>query len=341
MTMQRRPSGACLWLFGCAALAIALSPLGTSAQNAEPIRIGVIGEESSVAGASLTKAAAMAAEEINAHGGVNGRQIEVITYDDHSSAADAVRAFQRAVSQDKVVAVIASYISEVVLAIEPWSARLHMPFITPGAASNLISKAVHDDYFPAFAATAFLRPPLPVAISLIIGISLCAALVAMVWLSTRGTGFAAFGFAAPPVRSMIPAITIGVPLALGAVWLASAFPSPAPIDIASLAPWQQVLFFVIAAPVQEEIIFRGLIQSMLQMRLPGAVAIRSAQLSYSVLCTAVLFAIVHMGSGFATIVGALVLSVLAGELRRRTGSLLPAMLVHSLFNIATMLVSPA
>jgi branched-chain amino acid transport system substrate-binding protein len=146
MTMQRRRTEARLWLFRCAALAIGVSPLATAAQNAEPIRIGVIGEESSVAGASLTKAAAMAAEEINAHGGVNGRQIEVITYDDHSSAADAVRAFQRAVSQDKVVAVIASYISEVVLAIEPWSARLHMPFITPGAASNLISKAVHDDY---------------------------------------------------------------------------------------------------------------------------------------------------------------------------------------------------
>jgi len=55
----------------------------------------------------------------------------------------------------------------------------------------------------------------------------------------------------------------------------------------------------------------------------------------------VLFAIVNIGSGFATIVGALVLSVLAGQLRRRIGSLLPAMLVHSLFNIAAMLVSPA
>jgi branched-chain amino acid transport system substrate-binding protein len=38
------------------------------------------------------------------------------------------------------------YISEVVLALEPWSARLHVPFITPGAASDLISKAIHDDY---------------------------------------------------------------------------------------------------------------------------------------------------------------------------------------------------
>jgi branched-chain amino acid transport system substrate-binding protein len=131
------------WLLGCAALTLAM---GASAQAAEPIKIGVIGEESSVAGASLTKAAAMAAEDINAHGGVGGRQVQVITYDDHSSAADAVRAFQRAVSQDKVVAVIGSYISEVVLAIEPWSARLHMPFITPGAASNEISKQVHNDY---------------------------------------------------------------------------------------------------------------------------------------------------------------------------------------------------
>ena len=30
--------------------------------------------------------------------------------------------------------------------MEPWSARLKMPFITPGAASNEISKHVHDDY---------------------------------------------------------------------------------------------------------------------------------------------------------------------------------------------------
>lgn len=144
--MQGMMTGARPWLFGGATLALALVPFGVSAQSGEPIRIGVIGEESSVAGASLTKAASMAADDINAKGGVNGRKIEVITYDNHSSAADAVRAFQRAVSQDKVVAVVGSYISEVVLAIEPWSARLHMPFITPGAASNLISKAVHDDY---------------------------------------------------------------------------------------------------------------------------------------------------------------------------------------------------
>ena len=127
-------------------LAVVALLLPSSVQAADPIKIGVIGEASAVAGASITKAAQMAADDINAHGGVNGRQIQVVIYDDHSSAADAVRAFQRAVSEDKVVAVVGSYISEVALAIEPWAGRLKMPYITPGAASNDISKGVHDDY---------------------------------------------------------------------------------------------------------------------------------------------------------------------------------------------------
>ena len=130
-------------------VAAAVAALVTGAiptRAAEPIKIGVISEEGAVAGASISRAAQMAADDINANGGVNGSKIEVITYDDHSSASDAVRAFQRAVNQDHVQAVIVSYISEVVLAVEPWAARLHIPTITPGAASNDISKRVHDDY---------------------------------------------------------------------------------------------------------------------------------------------------------------------------------------------------
>ncbi|MGO9357611.1 MAG: ABC transporter substrate-binding protein, partial [Xanthobacteraceae bacterium] len=126
--------------------------LGTSivaperAVAADPIRIGVIAEAQAIAGASIPQAAQMAADEINAAGGVDGRKIEIVTYDNHSSSADSVRAFQRAVNEDKVSVVIASYISEVVLALEPWASRLKTPFVTPGAASNEISLAVHRDY---------------------------------------------------------------------------------------------------------------------------------------------------------------------------------------------------
>jgi branched-chain amino acid transport system substrate-binding protein len=132
-------------LLGATVLGLLATASG-QALAADPIKIGVIAEAQAIAGASIPQAAQMAADEINAKGGVDGRQIEIIAYDNHSSSADSVRAFQRAVNEDKVNAVIASYISEVVLALEPWASRLKTPFVTPGAASNEISKSVHNDY---------------------------------------------------------------------------------------------------------------------------------------------------------------------------------------------------
>jgi branched-chain amino acid transport system substrate-binding protein len=123
-----------------------LATVPSPAFAADTLKIGVIAEAQAIAGASIPQAAQMAADEINAKGGVDGRKIEIVTYDNHSSSADSVRAFQRAVNEDKVNVVIASYISEVVLALEPWASRLKTPFITPGAASNEISKSVHNDY---------------------------------------------------------------------------------------------------------------------------------------------------------------------------------------------------
>src|SRR6202035_993286 len=57
-----------------------------------------------------------------------------------------VRAFQRAANEDHVNAVIASYISEVVLALEPWTGRLKTVMVTPGAASDVITQNIAKDY---------------------------------------------------------------------------------------------------------------------------------------------------------------------------------------------------
>ena len=132
-------------LAGATALGLVALAWG-AARAEEPIRIGVIAENSAIGGIAITNGAKLAADEINAAGGINGRKVEIVDYDDHNSATDAVRAFQRAVSEDHVVAVIASYMSEVALALEPWAARLKVPFITPGAASNEITRRIHDDY---------------------------------------------------------------------------------------------------------------------------------------------------------------------------------------------------
>jgi branched-chain amino acid transport system substrate-binding protein len=144
---RRGGSASRLALFSTSAALFALA-LGAPAyaQSNEPIKIGVIAEAQAVAGASIPQAAQLAADEINAAGGVNGRKIEIVAYDNHSSAAESVRAFQRAATEDHVNAVIASYISEVVLALEPWTGRLKTVMVTPGAASDAITQNIAKDY---------------------------------------------------------------------------------------------------------------------------------------------------------------------------------------------------
>ena len=85
-----------------AASAAVLALIGSSAQaqTKEPIRIGVISEAQAVAGSSIPLRRKLAADEINAAGGVDGRKIEIVSYDNHSSSAESVRAFQRAVNED-------------------------------------------------------------------------------------------------------------------------------------------------------------------------------------------------------------------------------------------------
>ena len=143
--MSRLGSRAAFAAFGASAIALALAT-PAFAQDSGPIKIGVIAEAQAVSGSSIPQAAQLAADEINAAGGVNGRKIEIVSYDNHSSAAESVRAFQRAANEDHVNAVIASYISEVVLALEPWTGRLKTVMVTPGAASDVITQNIAKDY---------------------------------------------------------------------------------------------------------------------------------------------------------------------------------------------------
>ena len=143
--MSKLGNRAAFAAFGASAIALALAT-PAFAQDSGPIKIGVIAEAQAVSGSSIPQAAQLAADEINAAGGVNGRKIEIVSYDNHSSAAESVRAFQRAANEDHVNAVIASYISEVVLALEPWTGRLKTVMVTPGAASDVITQNIAKDY---------------------------------------------------------------------------------------------------------------------------------------------------------------------------------------------------
>ena len=54
--------------------------------------------------------------------------------------------------------------------------------------------------------------------------------------------------------------------------------------------------------------------------------------SYAAIIVALLFGLIHLEVNPITAAAAFVLGLLSGELRHRSGSLLPAILVHAVFN---------
>lgn len=189
-------------------------------------------------------------------------------------------------------------------------------------------------YVPAFVTTTLIRPRIEIAIPLVIGITLSVALILVFLLTRRAAGFAEFGFCIPDSRYIAIAGAFGLTLGLAITLLSHLLPSKPPFDVSGFAPWRIWLYFVIGSPIQEEIIFRGLIQSILERRWMITFSVFGTSLSGAVIYTAALFGIIHLGAGAVVAAGAIVLGLVAGELRRRSGSLLPAVILHALFNAA-------
>ncbi|MED0737790.1 ABC transporter substrate-binding protein [Aneurinibacillus thermoaerophilus] len=111
-----------------------------ASENSEPIKIGGVFSASGSA-ASLGKpemdTLKMMADKVNAEGGINGRKIEVVAYDDKSDQNEAVIAIKKLIEQDKVVAVIGGTISGNSLAMIPQAEKAKIPFISVAASKNI------------------------------------------------------------------------------------------------------------------------------------------------------------------------------------------------------------
>ena len=181
------------------------------------------------------------------------------------------------------------------------------------------------------------------AIPLIILISAALALAVMVFLARRRRlSLAPYGFKIATLRHLALALVLGVVFALGLKTLSHILPLGAGPDMGDLKQWQVILFFWIGAPIQEETIFRGFIQSVVELRHPLQFKLGKVALPFSVLISALLFAAVHIATvrlgaslseALFVVGGAFVLGILAGWLRSMSGSLLPAILAHALFNM--------
>ena len=86
-------------------LALGLGLMGTAVQ-AESVKIGInvpLTGFAAADGKSALTGAELAVEQANAAGGVNGKKVELVVYDDQASPKEAVPIAQKLIEKDKVV----------------------------------------------------------------------------------------------------------------------------------------------------------------------------------------------------------------------------------------------
>lgn len=138
------------------ALTLALSTLLTGCGDKGTIKIGAIDPLTggqAVFGQDSLNGKKMAVEEINAKGGVLGKQIELISEDDGAQAAQAATVATKLITQDKVVAISGAHGSSCTLAVMEVLNKYGIPCVTPGSSSpkvtssgcDWISRGIPDD----------------------------------------------------------------------------------------------------------------------------------------------------------------------------------------------------
>ena len=107
--------------------------MGAPVKAADTIKIGWVGPLSPpggyAEGALMKQAAQLAAEEINAKGGLLGKQIELVFQDTRGKPEEGTAAAERLISQDKVVAITGEFHSSVFLAEMEVAHKAGIPII--------------------------------------------------------------------------------------------------------------------------------------------------------------------------------------------------------------------
>ena len=91
-------------------------------------------------GITASNASKLAFEEINANGGILGKKVEFIVYDEKGDSTEAVTAYNRLVD-DGIVALIGDITSKPTLAVAEIAAQDNMPMITPTGTQYNITEA--------------------------------------------------------------------------------------------------------------------------------------------------------------------------------------------------------
>lgn len=192
----------------------------------------------------------------------------------------------------------------------------------------------------AVAAAALVPPGAPLRDLLAVDVASKVAVVALgiVHLVSRGADLRMLGF--PPPRAADVGLALGglalvvAPLLSLAGLLDRLVPYEHPVvdflqrNRDPLSVGLVVLSAVVVAPVAEELFFRRVLQGWLERRLDD-------RAGSAVVVSALAFALAHAGHGLAP-VPLFLFGLVLGTIARQTGSLVPCILLHGLFNAVSI-----
>ncbi len=118
---------------------------------AESVKIGLITPITgnvAVYGTAVKNAVELYMEQFNAAGGVNGKNIDLIVYDDKGDPTEAMNAYNKLVSADEVIAIVGPVTSAPTFGVAEVSAADNMPCIT-GTATHPDVTTYGNNFFRA------------------------------------------------------------------------------------------------------------------------------------------------------------------------------------------------
>jgi branched-chain amino acid transport system substrate-binding protein len=132
-------TAAVLWLSGCKPSAES----GTGGDGGNTIKVGqfasLTGSEAGF-GRSSDQGTKLAVKQINAAGGVLGKQIELITEDNQSKDGESATAVKKLISSDKVVAILGEVASIRSLEAAPICQNFKVPQISPSSTNPKVTQ---------------------------------------------------------------------------------------------------------------------------------------------------------------------------------------------------------
>ena len=113
----------------------------SAAASGDTIKVGIIGchtGEYAQYGLGVKNGASLYIDQLNANGGINGKQVEIVAYDNKGDNQEAINAFNRAVDEG-ITALIGDVLTGNTIAVVGEAYPINMPMITASATAEAVT----------------------------------------------------------------------------------------------------------------------------------------------------------------------------------------------------------